>query len=1808
MPVSEKRNVQLLSKAPHSGQPGRTKLPAPFVVGVARSGTTLLRLMLDAHPDLSIPPETEFIPVIIQACNKSANPLEDYLNAIVSHRFWQDQHIDIQLLRQKIAMLDPFNLGEALRAFYQLYAEKFNKSRWGDKSAYLHIMPLVQGMFPEARFIHIVRDGRDVASSTRGLWFGPQTLEEAAKSWLRDIQEARKHISNLNWYLEVRYEDLVVYTEPTLKKICRFIDLPWNASMLEYYKNANARLAEFTSVMARDGKRVIAAEERRKIHINLLRQPDSSRIGRWRSEMTAAEQNKFEEIAGNLLLSLGYDTGAEGRFQDPAGKRVDSMKAKEEKSDPPELKIIFFLHDSLLHGAERSTVELIKELKDKKIYSHVVLPREGPLQSVLEQEFIPYDIVGLTWWIGPSSKKGNQVIGEGIESLKNLLRYLPKLNALNPDLIYTSNSFLPWGAIAANQIEKPHIWHIREHDEPDQGIEFYVPYSQVLDFIESYSDLIIANSQPVADLIANFIETKPQIVRSYIEIPLEQITEPVVYPFRDPDSLKIIVAGRISPIKNQREAVEALKLLVEKNINAELLILGNPQFPDYASNLKQAIAEYHLETKVHFVPFAVNPYPYFQLSDVVLIPSQRDAYSRTTIEGMLLSKVVISSSENGAKELIENGKNGFVYQQGNIDELSRMLQKSADNDLRNRIGLAAQETYKRFNSRETYGYRIAQLIRQTISNGPRTPNRISQYALKSLQNIFDFTSEQAGRIQNLTTKLSNRDVRAKALTSDIAERDVRLQEYMKQASSQEEHIVALKADLGLTASQLEQLQQTAPYKFLLIYRRLLNRILPEGTRFRGAFDLLIRGAKSLVFEDPRAFWKKFKARRMPRKGRQKAAKQNHPQPVSLGGSEANYIQVYKETLKYSGNDPGPDYVPPSDKDYSASEAKVKAIAFYLPQFHPIPENDQWWGKGFTEWTNVSKTVPQFVGHYQPRLPGELNFYDLRVPDVLKRQIELARQYGIYGFCFHYYWFNGRRLLERPLEQYLADEQNDFPFCICWANENWTRRWDGLEDDVLIAQQHTEESDIEFIKDVVPIIKDQRYIRIDNKPLLMVYRANLLPNARETGDRWRKYCRDNGLGEIYLVAAQTFGFRDPTSIGFDAAVEFPPLGVNLNLPYGISQLDLINPAFSGHVLKYSLAVGEAIGAKTAPFTLFKSVMPGWDNTPRTGSRARIFLGSTPFWYQTWLSACCDYAVRHNPENARLVFINSWNEWAEGAYLEPDRKFGYAFLQATANALLGNKSGQQDNGKSPIKQSDTAVILHLFYPELWDEIASYLENLAGDFDLYVSIGTGDVKSKQLIQDKFPGAAVFEVENRGRDIAPFLEIFKLIYPMDYKYVCKIHTKKSLHRSDGDFWRKDLLAKLLGSEKVIESIKVSLDKEQFGLIAPDGHLLDASRHFGANKSWLDRLGRQIGFDFSKTPGAQFAAGSMFWFKPKALFPILHLPITSDDFEQESGLVDGTFAHAMERVIGIVPGQIGYKLSISSDKSIATPSASQSNYQFVSPSKRSENKDHQTKINTDPIIVFQMGKVGSWTIVNSLRSELKNSRLNIDVHHVHFLADFDVIEEFALKTKLRPEEQIKHIAQSRKLRAKIDANVHSRWNIITLVREPIARSISTFFQVLPEEIPDWKTRFNGGDLDLRLLRDKFLARADIHHGADNWFEKQLKPLTQIDVFDTEFSIAAGYKIYENGLRFRVLILRLEDLDRVGQIAIREFLGLEQFRIMRSNTSDTKDYFEVYETFKRLPLPIHFIDNAYSSRYARHFYSKKEIEGFIKKWSSANNA
>jgi acetyltransferase-like isoleucine patch superfamily enzyme len=354
----------------------------------------------------------------------------------------------------------------------------------------------------------------------------------------------------------------------------------------------------------------------------------------------------------------------------------------------------------------------------------------------------------------------------------------------------------------------------------------------------------------------------------------------------------------------------------------------------------------------------------------------------------------------------------------------------------------------------------------------------------------------------------------------------------------------------------------------------------------------------------------------------------------------------------------------------STETTPRLIAFYLPQFHPIPENDAWWGKGFTEWTSVTRARPLFAGHQQPRLPADLGFYDLRVPEVREAQAELARRHGIHGFCYYYYWFRDSvQLLDRPLREMLASGAPDFPFCLCWANENWTRRWDGREQEVLVAQDHSRENNLAFIRSIVPYLRDSRYIRVDGRPLLVVYRIALIPDLAQTVTAWREELARHGLPPPYLVAAESFDQSGAAAVaaGFDAACEFPPHRATPEAKVSARALGL-DASFSGEVRDYA-KIASGFRERALPdYPLHRGVTLAWDNTARRGNAAHVTVNFSVETYHAWLRAMVRSTRQAFTGERQLLFVNAWNEWSEGTYLEPDQLRGHACLEATRAALL------------------------------------------------------------------------------------------------------------------------------------------------------------------------------------------------------------------------------------------------------------------------------------------------------------------------------------------------------------------------------------------------------------------------------------------------------------------------------------------------------------------------------------------------------------
>ena len=369
------------------------------------------------------------------------------------------------------------------------------------------------------------------------------------------------------------------------------------------------------------------------------------------------------------------------------------------------------------------------------------------------------------------------------------------------------------------------------------------------------------------------------------------------------------------------------------------------------------------------------------------------------------------------------------------------------------------------------------------------------------------------------------------------------------------------------------------------------------------------------------------------------------------------------------------FVPKTEDKHQFKNDDVKLIAFYLPQFHDFEENIKWFGPGFSEWSNTSKAVPQYDGHYQPHIPIDVGYYNLDNTDIMKKQIELAKQYGIYGFSIYYYWYSGKKLMEKPLEKFLADKSLNIPFFLFFANQDWTMQWDNGNEKEILYQQFLNDGDAEkFMADILPYMKDERYIKIDNKPLMVLYDVQKYPYEKyiEFNKEIREIAKQNGFDDLYiLTTVRTYmniqelkAVTDKYKI--DSLLEFFPQGlvdklINEKYP------KIINPLFKGRCFNVAEMIEHKKYLYKSNTKIFKGCFTNWDNTARKCYNGANILENTPAGYKQWLKDLINWTKKNKQLNEQYVFINAWNEWAEGAHLEPDQKYGYAYLQVTKDVL-------------------------------------------------------------------------------------------------------------------------------------------------------------------------------------------------------------------------------------------------------------------------------------------------------------------------------------------------------------------------------------------------------------------------------------------------------------------------------------------------------------------------------------------------------------
>ena len=548
-------------------------------------------------------------------------------------------------------------------------------------------------------------------------------------------------------------------------------------------------------------------------------------------------------------------------------------------------------------------------------------------------------------------------------------------------------------------------------------------------------------------------------------------------------------------------------------------------------------------------------------------------------------------------------------------------------------------------------------------------------------------------------------------------------------------------------------------------------------------------------------------------------------------------------------------------DFSKFTTEIKTIALYLPQFHVTKENNKFWGKGFTEWNNVKKGKPKFNGHHQPRFPGDehgyLGYYDLAYFKTMEHQINLAKNHGIYGFAIYYYWFSGKMILKKPINNFIKNSHIKFNFLLIWANENWSRRWDGSEKEILIKQKYKPNDPINFIKDIKKYIKDKRYIKIDEKPVIGLYEPTKIPKLQKTMKTWREKSRELGIGEIYiLICINHYKIEDFQKLNlFDGSYEFPPRN-SLNNHYISKRGVYIYPE-----LLYKCRDFNESNLNLKNFSFFRGAMI-----------------DSPEYFYIFNKIIVDWTLKNYNKDKRYIFINAWNEWGEGSYLEPDEKYGYASINSLSKAIFN--CSFSENLKS-IEKFKIVVFLKIDNEDLIKEIINKINNIPFIFDLFIIV-KNEINANQIKKYIFHNSNEYRQNliilfNKMNNLVDYLFIFRNKLK-NYKYICNINSNHYKNITYFEEWKKYIYNNLLGDSKIITEIIADLElNKKLGMIFPKQYYKSLIT-FGDQLSnsdlfYLNLLLNQIYYQINITQLIlDFPEGNMFWARISAIYPIFNL------------------------------------------------------------------------------------------------------------------------------------------------------------------------------------------------------------------------------------------------------------------------------------------------------------------------------------------------
>lgn len=623
----------------------------------------------------------------------------------------------------------------------------------------------------------------------------------------------------------------------------------------------------------------------------------------------------------------------------------------------------------------------------------------------------------------------------------------------------------------------------------------------------------------------------------------------------------------------------------------------------------------------------------------------------------------------------------------------------------------------------------------------------------------------------------------------------------------------------------------------------------------------------------------------------------------------NFLRIKAFNKKYGDNnlptdDVFSDYNPfdceyQNDRAFDEFKSSVKPLAFFLPQFHAIPENNEWWGEGFTEWTNTKKCEPRFENHYQPRTPhSNIGYYNLDDVNVLKRQAEFAKRHGIYGFCFYHYWFSGKRLLEKPVDMLLAHPEIDINFLLCWANENWTKAWDGQQQSILIKQNYTKSDPEQFIDDLKKYIDDERYIKVNGKPVILIYNCAEIPNVKKVLLKMRKRALENGTGEILIWSCRTHSTTADTlkiTDYIDAEVEFPPH----NTAFDFLKVNEISTAQRSNIYNYQKLAKFVTNSynKDSKKPIYRTVMTAWDNSCRRKDNYTVYYGFSIKSFYDWVKAAVQDAIAKLKEEERFIFVNAFNEWAEGTYLEPDEKYGYANINAFSCALfdlpllkpaVSIKTAAPDTVNAP----KIAVQAHITSINSLSFVIDKIKDFPFDFDLFISTDTP--QKQQFIKNSFAQkcgdiSLKIDVFESATGLLPAVLQMKDKYK-NYELLCHIQTPKA------DNKKRDYLFSLsLGSPEQIAGIVNEFNQNlKLGLLFPE---ISENEMFWNNKrATTEQMLLKLNISPATDEKIVFPADHTFWARTDAIKQIF-----TDEYDAS------TFCEVLAHSIKFISSYNGY-------------------------------------------------------------------------------------------------------------------------------------------------------------------------------------------------------------------------------------------------------------------------------------------------------------